>query len=243
MLCTGVCNGSIHTELIGGTPPYYYSWSNGSQKANIENLCEDDYELTIKDKNNCTLTRSFTIINQDYIPDLSVAASDTIIYRGQSVNLLALSSSSGYYIWDYSKFLSNLEISNPIATPDDTTIFYVKFTDLYGCKIRDSIKIYVKEVICGDPYIYVPNAFTPNNDGKNDYFKPYYPYGLVTEVFFVVYDRWGNIVFQTDEIWTKGWDGTYRGEQLTSDVYVYFLRARCLNGEEYSHKGNVTLLR
>jgi len=243
MLCTGVCNGSIHTELIGGTPPYYYSWSNGSQKANIENLCEDEYELTIKDKNNCSLTRNFTIINQDYIPDLSVAASDTIIYRGQSVNLLALSSSSGYYLWDYSKFLSNIEISNPIATPDDTTMFYVKFTDLHGCRIRDSIKIYVKEVICGDPYIYVPNAFTPNNDGKNDYFKPYYPYGLVTEVFFVVYDRWGNIVFQTDEIWTKGWDGTYRGEQLTSDVYVYFLRARCLNGEEYSHKGNVTLLR
>src|SRR5690554_1415703 len=110
-------------------------------------------------------------------------------------------------------------------------MFYVKFTDWHGCRIRDSIKIYVKEVICGDPYIYVPNAFTPNNDGKNDYFKPYYPYGLVTEVFFVVYDRWGNIVFQTDEIWTKGWDGTYRGEKLTSDVYVYFLLARCLNGE------------
>ena len=243
MLCTGVCNGSIFTEIAGGTEPYYYSWSNGSQKANIENLCEGDYELTIKDKNNCKLNRDFSIINQDYIPDLLVSASDTIIYLGENVNLFAISTSPGTYLWDKPKFLTNHKTQNPIASPDETTMFYVDFTDLNGCKNTDSIKIIVKEVICGDPFIYVPNAFTPNNDGKNDYFKPYYPLSLVTEIFFAVYDRWGNIVFQTEDIKAKGWDGTYKGEKLTSDVYVYYLRARCLNGEEYSHKGNVTLLR
>ncbi|MBQ1695086.1 MAG: gliding motility-associated C-terminal domain-containing protein, partial [Bacteroidales bacterium] len=107
----------------------------------------------------------------------------------------------------------------------------------------DTVSVIVKEVICSDPYIFVPNAFTPNGDGQNDFFKPFYPETLVTEVYFAVYDRWGSIVYETDNIRADGWNGTYKGKQLAPDVYIFWLKAKCINGEEYEHRGNVTLIR
>jgi gliding motility-associated-like protein len=74
-------------------------------------------------------------------------------------------------------------------------------------------------------------------------FKPYHPLNLVTELYFAVYDRWGNVIFETTDLNSQGWDGTYNGAKLATDVYVFWLKARCLNGEVYNHKGNVTLLR
>ena len=111
------------------------------------------------------------------------------------------------------------------------------------CIAIDTISIKVKEVICGDPYIFVPNAFSPNGDGNNDYFRPFYPDAIVTELYFAVYDRWGGIVYETDNIRTDGWDGTYKGKRLAPDVYVFWLKTKCINGEKYEHRGNVTLIR
>lgn len=243
MLCNRVCNGQILTFVSGGTPPYNYNWSDDSHAANALNLCAGDYELAMRDANGCLIEKNFTIINEGYVPDLEVSASPTVIFAGEQVSLLAQSTQTGTYSWNNSSVLSDDEIPNPIATPTDTTEFIVRFRDGNGCVNIDTVKIFVKEVICGDPYIFVPNAFTPNADGNNDYFKPYYPLTLVTEVFFAVYDRWGVPMYETTDLDALGWDGTYNGEKLTGDVYVYFLRARCLNGEEYTHQGNVTLLR
>lgn len=243
MLCDRVCNGQILTFVSGGTPPYYYNWSNGSINTNALSLCAGDYELEMTDYNGCSIIKDFTIINEGYVPDLAVSASPLVIYNGEQVNLLAYSTQSGTYSWNNSSVLNNDDIPNPIATPTDTTMFQVRFRDENGCVNIDSIKIIVKEVICGDPYLYVPNAFTPNFDGNNDYFKPFFPITLVTEMYFAVYDRWGAIIYETSDMSSKGWDGTYKGEKLPTDVFVFWFFAKCLNGEEYSHKGNVTLLR
>lgn len=84
--------------------------------------------------------------------------------------------------------------------------------------------------------IFVPNIFSPNDDGYNDVFKP-----RGTEPFeyeMRIYDRWGNLVFQSKEL-DKGWDGTYKGTRMNSGVFVYYILA----AGEVIHKGNVTLLR
>ncbi|MDD2635677.1 MAG: gliding motility-associated C-terminal domain-containing protein [Bacteroidales bacterium] len=243
MLCDNVCNGKIFSNVSGGTPPYYYSWSNGSQQHYADKLCEGDYELILKDANNCIINENFTIINEGYIPDLDANASKYEIFAGEKVALIAQSSMSGIYKWDNAQYLNNSNIHNPTATPEDSTLFQVVFRDENNCIATDTVYIKVKKVVCGDPYVYVPNAFSPNADGNNDYFKPYYPLSLVTELFFAVYDRWGNVVFETTDLNSRGWDGTYQGESLATDVYVFWLKARCLNGEVYNHKGNVTLLR
>ncbi len=243
MLCDNVCNGKIFSNVSGGTPPYYYTWSNGSQKHYADELCEGDFELIVKDANNCIITENFTIINEDYVPDLVADANKYEVFAGEEVALIAQSSVNGTYHWDNGQYLNNSNIPNPIAIPEASTLFRVVFRDENNCLTTDTVYIKVKEVICGDPYVYVPNAFSPNADGNNDYFKPYYPLALVTELYFAVYDRWGNIIFETTDINSSGWDGTYKGESLATDVYVFWLKARCLNGEVYNHKGNVTLLR
>ncbi|MDR2009582.1 MAG: gliding motility-associated C-terminal domain-containing protein [Bacteroidales bacterium] len=243
MLCDNNCNGEISVSVEGGVTPYLYSWSNGISGEKNTKLCDGEYELIVKDLNNCILNDSYTIVNEGYVPDLSVEASEYEIFQGQMVRLLASSSQQGSYTWNHVEYLNDPYISNPIAKPLKETLFKVRFFDENGCAVYDTVRIKVKEVICTDPYIYVPTAFTPNNDGKNDYFKPYYASTLVTSIYFAVYDRWGNVIFQTDKLDNIGWDGTYKGEKLASDVYVFYLKAGCFNGEEYSHKGNVTLLR
>ncbi|MBN2778744.1 MAG: gliding motility-associated C-terminal domain-containing protein [Bacteroidales bacterium] len=243
MLCDNVCNGKIYSQVSGGTPPYYYNWSNGSVQHYADNLCEGDYELILKDANNCTLSESFTIINEGYVPDLEAVASSYEVFAGEEVNLLAYSNMTGVFSWNNGHYLNNSFIPNPTAVLDDSTLFRVSFRDENNCIATDTVYIKVKEVICGDPYLYVPNAFTPNSDGKNDMFKPYHPINLVTELYFAVYDRWGNVIYETTDLNSQGWDGTFNGAKLATDVYVFWLKARCLNGEVYNHKGNVTLLR
>ncbi|MBQ2574551.1 MAG: gliding motility-associated C-terminal domain-containing protein, partial [Bacteroidales bacterium] len=177
------------------------------------------------------------------IPELDAQISSNVIYRGEQVRLVAVTSESGTFQWDNKKILNNDKIYNPIATPSENTLFTVEFHDGNNCIAIDTVSVIVKEVICSDPYIFVPNAFTPNGDGQNDFFKPFYPETLVTEVYFAVYDRWGSIVYETDNIRADGWNGTYKGKQLAPDVYVFWLKAKCINGEEYEHRGNVTLIR
>jgi gliding motility-associated-like protein len=86
----------------------------------------------------------------------------------------------------------------------------------------------------------VPNAFSPNGDGKNDIL--YVRGEVVREVSFKVYDRWGEKVFETSDL-TKGWDGTFRGQPCEPGVYDYHLQVTCLGMKRYFKKGNVTLLR
>jgi gliding motility-associated-like protein len=87
----------------------------------------------------------------------------------------------------------------------------------------------------------VANAFSPNGDGQNDiiYVKGY----GITELEFRIYNRWGELVFESDDI-NFGWDGTYKGTNQEMEVYVYTLKAKFKNGTESGlRKGNITLLR
>ena len=98
----------------------------------------------------------------------------------------------------------------------------------------------VEDYVCGPPTIYIPNAFTPNTDDKNE--KLYVRGNFITELYFVVYDRWGEKVFETEDI-NKGWDGTFKGKVVDPDVYVYYLEATCEGGLQYFDKGNITVIR
>jgi gliding motility-associated-like protein len=94
--------------------------------------------------------------------------------------------------------------------------------------------------LCEDSFIYVPNAFTPNGDGENDVL--YVRGELIEGMLFRVFDRWGEMVFEsTDRL--IGWDGTFRGKQLDPDVYDYYLKAICIDGDESIIKGNITLMK
>jgi gliding motility-associated-like protein len=88
--------------------------------------------------------------------------------------------------------------------------------------------------------IFVPNAFTPNGDGKNDII--YVRSQSIKSLKFYVYSQWGELLFSaTDQ--NSGWDGTFKGTKEPVGVYVYYLTAEMFNGHEVSKKGTITLLK
>ncbi len=108
------------------------------------------------------------------------------------------------------------------------------------CSASATKKLYIYDFTCDEPYVYVPNAFSPNNDGEND--KLFVRSVVVAEVVFRVFNRWGEMVFETTDM-SEGWDGTFRGKLMDPDVYDYYYKAICVDGQETIKKGNVTLLR
>lgn len=108
------------------------------------------------------------------------------------------------------------------------------------CLVSAKQKLYNYEVECNGTYVYVPNAFSPNGDGDNDVL--FVRSIVTTEILFRVFNRWGEMVFETTDI-SKGWDGKFREKLMDPDVYDYYLKAICVDGQERIIKGNVTLLR
>ena len=115
------------------------------------------------------------------------------------------------------------------------------YIDPHGCVFPvSSVTIYVIAPDCNENTVFVPNTFTPNGDGRNDVL--YARSAFVTELYFTVYDRWGQQVFATNDI-NKGWDGIFNGKPCNPDVFGYYLTFKCNDGRESFKKGNVTLIR
>ncbi len=206
------------------------------------NPTEDQiYQLVTTNEFGCSQTATSEVMVTD-LGDFVVSDADRdTIFRGES-SQLSTSEDDGYtYLWEPANSLDDNTIANPEATPEETTTYTVTVTDEDGCTTTERLTITVLTPECNKPFLFFPNAFTPNNDGFNDiaYFRAAFS---VDEVFFMIYSRWGEKVFESNSL-DQGWDGTFKGEKLCSDVYAYYLRVRCANGEEYTEKGNITLLR
>jgi gliding motility-associated-like protein len=124
-----------------------------------------------------------------------------------------------------------------------TMTFTLKGFSDYGCVDSDDVTIVV---FCDQSQLFIPNTFTPNGDGQNDVFYPQGS-GVGKVKAFRIYNRWGQLVFERMNMDVnardQGWDGTFKGEQLSPDVYVYTLEAACDNGEEIFWKGDIAIIR
>ena len=122
----------------------------------------------------------------------------------------------------------------------ESTEYLVSVTDTFGCTLTDTVKIEVDELTCDEPYIFVPNAFSPNGDGKNDVL--YVRSEILQDFYFAVYSRWGEKVFECSNL-EMGWDGTYKGKPCQNGVYDYYFSGTCVGGKTKELKGNVMLVR
>jgi gliding motility-associated-like protein len=111
-------------------------------------------------------------------------------------------------------------------------------TDNNNCIGKDTIIVFQKDCLMG---LFTPSAFTPNRDGKNDVFKPVF-WGAVKQFKFVVYNRWGEVVFTTSEL-NKGWDGTVKGVLQDSGVFIWTCTYKFDSEKEKMGKGTVVLLK
>ncbi|MCB0594393.1 MAG: gliding motility-associated C-terminal domain-containing protein [Lewinellaceae bacterium] len=246
---TAICRGdTVALELVNLTgDPLTYSWSPSSaiitgadtSSPLVSPQSNQVFTVQVMDEFGCMLTESTRVIVSEQVPPLSATAEpDTLFGPGQTQ--LEATLDGGYaYRWRPSQGLNNITIYNPTAQIDSTTTFTVEITDEEGC--RNAVELRVVVVTeCREPFIFVPNAFTPNGDNLNDLL--FVEGKTIDELYFAVYNRWGEKVFETDDQ-SVGWDGTYKGRELSPDVFGYYLEARCFNEEAYFKKGNVTLIR
>ena len=98
----------------------------------------------------------------------------------------------------------------------------------------------LKAINCGE--LFLPNAFSPNEDGINDVLHVKINPKCVSSFNILIFDRWGEKVFESDDL-NFSWDGTFRGKALNTAVFVYQLKLKLLNKELLSKKGNITLIK
>ena len=203
------------------------------------------YTFIAENQYGCLDTGQVLVNIFNFVPPLDVQAQPDTIPLGQSTQLWALigpnDPAPGYqYFWSPEESLTDPNIYNPIATPTETTLYEVLIVNGDGCSNRGAVLVVVFEPVCEEPFLFIPSGFSPNGDGKNDFFRV--RGNAVDEVYLAVYDRWGEKVFESFEA-SPGWDGTHKGKVLPPDVYGYYLRVLCFGGEEFIRKGNVSLLR
>src|SRR5690606_22515985 len=138
-----------------------------------------------------------------------------------------------YYTWLPSSGLSATDVSNPVAQPEVRTRYFVTALTEHGCEVVDSIDILVNTETALD----APNAFAPSS-GDFKIVKR----GVAELEYFRIFNRWGNLVFETSDI-DKGWDGTYNGKAQPMGVYIFSIEARTPSGQLFRKEGNVTLIR
>ncbi len=238
--CKEVCIGEASAITSGGIPPYSLIWSNGQSSNTITDLCPGKYYVTITDNNKCVIIDSTIIVIDSIFKNIVVWAEDDTIYNGQSTNIYSTVIPNCSYTWTPAEGLSNENIPDPVASPLVTTTYYLIIQDAFGCEYIDSVKIFVIDVICDEPYIFVPNAFTPNGDNNNDIV--FVRGNIIEDMYFAIYNRWGEKVFESTKQ-EYGWDGNYKGEKAQPGVFVYYLDLTCYGKRTFSKKGNITLIR
>lgn len=240
-----ICEGDSVALNPGGNPLFTYIWSpagtlSGSAAPNptafpIETTT---YAVTVT-YDGCTEIDSLTVAIMDP-GTLTATATPTSILPGGSSQLQAVATNGTNFIWEPASTLSDPAIANPIASPLVTTTYIVTMPFSTNCVLTDTVTVEVRSVICDEPFVFFPTGFSPNDDNENDVLK--LESSIVTEVYWVIYNRWGEKLFEADSL-DDTWDGTFRDKAQPAETYGYYLRVRCFDGAVLEKKGNVTLLR
>lgn len=246
-ICYG---GSVQLNASGGVA---YQWSPAPTLSDttIANptanpITTTVYTVTVTSINSIgdtCFSNLYTTVNVATLSNLQLAttANPDTIYVGDYSNINSNIGSPYSISWSPNYQLSSNTAFDPIATPQHTTTYAAIAQDANGCKyLLDSVTIVVLSKVCDEGTVFIPNTFTPNGDGSNDIL--YVRSNHTTEIYFAVYNRWGEMVFETTDI-TKGWDGIYKGMKADPGVFGYYVRFTCNNEEKSFKKGNITLIR
>jgi len=241
---TNICNktyailsGSVN-NISGGVR---YAWSPttgvefpGQPVTKVFPPGTQAYTLTVTDNYGCNFSVTDDVLVTVQPPVPAYAGHDTIAVKGIPHQLFG--GGGVKYDWNPSAPLNDPFTQNPVATLLNDTRFIVQVTDFAGCIGYDTVfmKVYI------GPAYYVPNAFSPNGDGLNDIFRAV-PVGIVKTEWFRIFNRFGELVFETNE-WLKGWNGTYKGKKQPIGVYVWVIKGLDRNGKDLEMKGTVTIV-
>ncbi|WP_170971087.1 PKD domain-containing protein [Ilyomonas limi] len=246
-----LCLGENATLQVSGAKLYNWSpavfLSDATSGAPVFKAAKDTtitYTVTGTDEKKCFADTKNVTVKVYPIPHIEIADKQIDLNVGSSVQLMMKSSADiTQWRWSPSTFLSDASAQNPIATPKQSITYTCVASNNGSCFARDQISI---NVMCNQANMFVPNTFSPNGDGINDHFFPR-GQGVFNIKSLRVFNRWGQVVFEKNNflpnVENDGWDGTFKGQPLASDVYVYMIEITCDNNAVVPFKGNVTLLR
>ena len=221
-------NGNIQLNVAGGKTPYQYTWSNNTTSNPLTNIPSGNYSVTIKDSNSCTVSLNNLIV-KDSSNNISIhLGKDTAFCPGNQHILKP--GNFNQYLWQDNS-------TQPTFTVIQTGLYFVTVTDQDGCKATDSISITVD---CKD--VYFPTAFTPNDDGKNDFFGAIGNVNALTYYQFSVYNRNGELLFSTTTPMQK-WNGTYKGKKLDNGTYIWYANYSINNQPLQMQRGTIIMMR
>jgi gliding motility-associated-like protein len=163
------------------------------------------------------------------------------VLSGIDTTLVNIKMDSGYtqYAWSPGIYLSNPNIANPLFTALRSTDYILTRTDTSSnCKIADNYHI----IVSNEVVVTIPKAFTPNNDGLNDVLKIEYGAGLSQFNYIKIFNRWGRLVFESNNV-NASWDGKVNGRDQDTDAYTYIIDYITYKNEHITKTGSVILLR
>lgn len=274
-ICEGECieitNNSSDNSLShswtfnGGTPATY----SGENPGSVCFQTAGSHVITLTVTNTFGTNTYPVTINVGAIPSVTATISDTLngayveipdttIHMFQEAYLYAEGTPAGGTLTWYPNGVVNDAIQGAsgdslVVKPFYDTYYVVTYTTANGCKSSDTV--FVGVIFTDSVKVSLPNSFSPNADGENDYFRVltnvdkdqnfkngFYEGGAIVEVDFRIYDRFGHQVFRTINP-HEGWDGTDGGKPVNSGTYAYLLNYRRIDGKSGELKGNVTLFR
>ncbi len=236
-----ICPGTFVNIFADAANAVNFAWSpsTGLSSTNTPNpnagpITNTTYTVIVTNANGCSDTANVEVSVYPLSP-INASPSISYIYWGESTPLHTESGTS--FQWQPTFGLDDPNSANPIASPTETTTYYVTAHDANGCIVTDSVVV----VVSKDAVINLPSAFSPNGDGKNDNYKMFYK-GIFHLDEFAIYNRWGQKVWSTSNV-DIGWDGKINGEPAQVGTYVYLVTGTDLSNNAITKQGNVTILR
>lgn len=240
-----ICHQAIG-QLQASTDGNSYGWQPSSTLNNpsvlnpiVNPLTTTSYVFYANDTKGCPKP-SYDTVTVVVLPDIIPnAGRDTAVVVGQPLRLKA--TGGVRYLWSPAGGLSDPANESPVITFQESTLgiqYKLLVYNEAGCVDSAYVKVKVFQTM---PTVFVPNAFTPNGDGRNDVLRPIGA-GMQRIEFFQIFNRWGQKVFST-HINEHGWDGTIAGKQQETGTYVWVVKAVDYTGAQYIQRGTVTLIR
>lgn len=243
-----ICVGGAVQLHAEGAVTYEWTPSTGLSKTDIPNPMATPaqtttYQVTGYGRDNCFTDTKEVTVGVHPMPTVN-AGEDMEVPVGTAVNLPVTGSNDITKIeWWPAGSLDCADCLTPVATPRENTTYHVKVTNAYGCTVVDDVTI---KLVCSSSVVFLPNTFTPNNDGQNDLFYVRGK-GIKLAKSFKIYNRWGQLVFERTNFNIEnpafGWDGRVNGVPANPDVFVYVAELVCDSNEDFTLKGNVMLVR
>lgn len=222
-----LCKGESKTLQVGNFAAY--EWSTGEHSPSITVDTLGTYFVAVTDNHGCTGSDATSVIAIKPLP-AGFLPSDTALCSYDKLELKPVQNFKTYW-WSTGESAPSITVTQP-------GLYWLQVQDENNCQGKDSITVFSRDCMSG---FFVPNAFTPNDDGKNDLFRPRL-FGNVKKYVFTIYNRWGQAVFQTTDP-AKGWDGRVAGIPQESNAFVWTCTYQFEGEAVQMKKGTLTIVR